>query len=209
MNYNENNIVNLVGEISSSFRFSHEVMGEKFYLFDLAIERRSKVADVLPIMVSERIIDVTVDCVGAIVSVDGELRTFNTPSENRNGKVVVTVFAKDIENVTSNHANHIELTGFLCKEPVYRETPLGREVTDFILAVNRPYGKSDYIPCIAWGRDARYIAMHGTGSKITLEGRVQSREYKKKYSEDVYEMKIAYEVSVGKLTEVLSYECED
>lgn len=207
----ENNRATLRGEIVSDFQFSHEVFGEKFYLFDLKTERRSGTADILPVIVSERMLDVNSSAIGARVNINGQLRSFNeTHGEHR--KLILTVFARDIENVDEEtelyDENIIVLRGYICKTPVYRKTPLGREVADLMLAVNRPYGKSDYIPCICWERNARFLAMLPVGTEIKIEGRFQSREYNKKIGEKEYETRTAFEVSVSRL-EVVNSECED
>ena len=202
MKMNDNNTIELRGKIISGFQFSHEVFGEGFYLFDLKVERRSDTVDVLPILVSERLINVKESAVGAKVIIDGELRSYNKQLEEGR-KVILTVFAKEIENVEEEDSqfdfNYIKLKGFLCKEPIYRKTPLGREVTDFVLAINRPYGKSDYIPCICWGRNARFASGFEVGGHVQVWGRIQSREYVKKLSEWESEKRVAYEVSVSKI----------
>lgn len=211
MKINDNNVVALKGEVISDFQFSHEVFGEGFYLFDLKVERCSAVVDILPILVSERLINVKESAIGARVIINGELRSYSKQSGEYR-KVILTVFVKEIENVEETaefDCNEIKLCGFLCKQPVYRKTSLSKmEITDFILAVNRPYGKKDYIPCICWERNARFLAMQPIGTEIEIEGRFQSREYKKLIGEGEYETRTAFEVSVGKL-EVVKHECED
>lgn len=208
MRMNENNEVLVAGEIVSDFRLSHEVLGEKFYLFDLKIERLSAKSDVIPILVSERILDVTQSPVGAEVEIQGQLRSYNKHVDGRS-KVLLSVFAETITNLEeASHSNDVTLRGFLCKQPIYRKTPLGREVTDFVIAVNRPYGKSDYLPCIAWSRNAIYLAEQPVGTEVRIIGRFQSRNYKKRINENEYETKTAFEVSVHTL-EVVNSECED
>ena len=198
----ENNQVSIVGEIVSDFRFSHEVYGEGFYMVDILVPRLSESADQIPLMVSERLLDVKKDYRGMKVRVSGQFRSYNRHEEKKN-KLVLSVFVRDWEFIDeverSEMTNHIELDGFICKEPVYRKTPLGREIADILLAVNRPYGKSDYIPCISWGRNARYANEFEVGSRCRVIGRIQSREYMKKLSEDQAEKRVAYEVSVSKL----------
>jgi hypothetical protein len=208
MRFNENNEVCMAGEIISDFQFSHEVFGEKFYLFDLKVGRLSDKFDVLPVMVSERILDVEQSPIGADVEVQGQLRSFN---QNIDGKsrVVLSIFADEITNMEyAKSENVVTLQGFICKEPIYRKTPLGRDITDFTIAVNRPYGKSDYIPCIAWGRNAIYLAEQPIGTEIRTIGRFQSREYTKKFENGEVEIRTAFEFSVGRL-EVVNSECED
>ena len=198
----ENNKVSVIGKIVSDFTFSHEVFGEGFYLVDLEVNRLSDQADVIPLMVSERLVDVTESCIGRLVETSGQFRSYNR-HEGLKNKLVLSVFVREWEFVDENpeagKTNQIYLDGFICKEPVYRKTPLGREIADLLIAVNRPYGKSDYIPCIAWGRNARFASTFEVGGKIQVWGRVQSREYVKKISEEEIEKHIAYEVSVSKL----------
>ncbi len=198
----ENNRVSIIGEIVSDFRYSHQVYGEGFYIVDVAVSRLSELSDIIPLMVSERLVDVTENCVGRLVETSGQFRSYNRHEETKN-RLVLSVFAREAMLVDAEEAeqnpNHIFLDGYVCKRPVYRKTPLGREIADVLLAVNRPYGKSDYIPCICWGRNARFADQFEVGSHIQLWGRIQSREYQKKISEDMYEKRVAYEVSVSKL----------
>ena len=198
----ENNQVTVMGEIVSDFSFSHEIVGEGFYMVDIRVARLSESMDTIPVMVSERLIDVTEDYKGYMVVISGQFRSYNRHEERKN-KLVLSVFAREIEFVDeisdSVKTNQIFLDGYICKEPVYRKTPLGREIADLLLAVNRPYGKSDYIPCICWGRNARYASGFEVGERCLVWGRIQSREYMKKISEEDLEKRIAYEVSVSKL----------
>ncbi|MEE1257548.1 MAG: single-stranded DNA-binding protein [Lachnospiraceae bacterium] len=198
----ENNQVTVMGEIVSDFSFSHEIFGEGFYMVDIRVARLSDSMDIIPVMVSERLIDVTEDYKGYYVVINGQFRSYNRHEERKN-KLVLSVFAREIEFVEeigdSVKTNQIFLDGYICKEPVYRKTPLGREIADLLLAVNRPYGKSDYIPCICWGRNARYASGFEVGERCLVWGRIQSREYMKKLSEEDLEKRVAYEVSVSKL----------
>lgn len=198
----ENNQVRVMGEIVSDFSFSHEIFGEGFYMVDIRVERLSESVDVIPVMVSERLIDVTEDLKGYYVAINGQFRSYNRHEERKN-KLVLSVFAREIEFVDeieeSSKTNQIFLDGYICKEPIYRKTPLGREIADLLLAVNRPYGKSDYIPCICWGRNARYANNFVVGERCGVWGRIQSREYVKKLDEENIEKRVAYEVSVSKL----------
>ena len=198
-----NNQVTIAGEVVSEFTFSHEVYGEHFYIVNIAVCRLSNSYDVIPVMVSERLIDVTSDYRGCVLQVSGQFRSYNRHEENRN-RLVLSVFAREAvlasqEDEDEQNPNHIFLDGYVCKHPVYRKTPLGREIADVLLAVNRPYGKSDYIPCICWGRNARFADKFEVGSHIQIWGRIQSREYQKKIAEDQNEKRVAYEVSVSKL----------
>jgi single-stranded DNA-binding protein len=198
----ENNRVSIIGEIISEFMFSHEVFGEGFYVVNVSVNRLSDLQDIIPLMVSERLVDVTASHIGKLVSISGQFRSYNRHEGNRN-RLVLSIFVRELEfvdeNPDSGKTNQIFLDGFICKAPVYRKTPLGREISDLLVAVNRPYGKSDYIPCIAWGRNARYASTFEVGGRIQIWGRVQSREYIKKINEEQTEKHIAYEVSVSKL----------
>ena len=204
----ENNQVTVMGEIVSQFVFSHEIFGEGFYLVDISVKRLSDSFDVIPLMVSERLIDVNADYQGMYVCVNGQFRSYNRHEERKN-RLVLSVFAREIEFIDeleeSSKTNQIYLDGYICKEPIYRKTPLGREIADVLLAVNRPYGKSDYIPCICWGRNARYANNFRVGERCAVWGRIQSREYMKKLSESEVEKRVAFEVSVSKL-EILGEE---
>jgi len=198
----DNNQASLSGKIVSPFRFSHEVFGEGFYLFDLSVGRLSDSCDTIPVMASERLLDIHEDQIGKFAEINGQFRSYNYHSENRN-RLLLSVFAREItltdtESDTSKPIS-IFLDGYVCKKPIYRKTPLGREIADLLLAVNRPYGKSDYIPCICWGRNARFADSFTVGGHVQLWGRIQSREYQKKLSETEIEKRIAYEVSVSKL----------
>lgn len=202
----ENNKVTLSGEIVSNFEFSHECYGEGFYTAMLASERLSREKDVIPIMVSERLVDVKADWVGRFAKVSGQFRSYNKHEGGRR-HLELSVFAREFEEFeempfSDNHSNRISLDGYICKQPIYRKTTLGREITDILLAVNRPYGKSDYIPTICWGRNAVYAGNLEVGTRLQIEGRIQSREYQKRISDDEFETRTTYEVSVSKLTVV-------
>ena len=198
----ENNRVTVIGTIVSDFTFSHAVFGEGFYLVDLSVSRLSEQADVIPLMVSERLMDVTRDYRGCTIEADGQFRSYNRHEGVKN-RLVLSVFVREVQFLEEftdyTKTNQIFLDGYICKEPIYRKTPLGREIADLLVAVNRPYGKSDYIPCIAWGRNARFASGFSVGTRIQIWGRVQSREYTKKLSETECEKRTAYEVSVSKL----------
>lgn len=198
----ENNQVIISGKIASGFNFSHEIYGEKFFIVYVNVRRMSDSCDIIPVTVSNRSIDVSEDCTGKFVSVTGQFRSYNKV----NGKqriLMLSVFAQEFEifeeDVEINNDNYISLDGYICKEPVYRNTPLGREIADLLLAVNRSYGKSDYIPCICWGRNARFAGNLEVGTRILLSGRIQSRDYIKQYADGHEEERTAYEVSVSKL----------
>ena len=198
----ENNKVEIVGEIVSEFRFSHEVFGEGFYIVDVNVERLSELTDTIPLMVSERLVDINENYIGRLVDVSGQFRSYNKHEGIKN-RLVLSIFVREWEEVEENldagRTNQIFLDGYICKNPIYRKTPLGREIADLLIAVNRPYGKSDYIPCIAWGRNARYASGFEVGSHVQVWGRVQSREYIKRINDEETEKHTAYEVSVSKL----------
>ena len=198
----ENNQVTIMGQVASTFSFSHEVFGEGFYMVEVLVRRLSNSDDRIPLMVSERLIDVTQDYTGEFIVVQGQFRSYNRHEEQKN-RLVLSVFVRELsfveEEPDGSRTNSILLDGYICKEPIYRKTPLGREIADLLLAVNRPYGKSDYIPCICWGRNARFASGFEVGEHVEVLGRIQSREYVKKLSETESEKRTAYEVSVSKL----------
>lgn len=198
----ENNQVSMVGEIVSEFQFSHEVFGEGFYMVELAVNRLSNYSDYIPLMISERLIDTEQDYTGQLIRVSGQFRSYNRHEEKKN-RLVLSVFVRELEfldEIDENEkTNQIFLDGYICKEPIYRKTPLGREIADVLLAVNRSYGKSDYIPCICWGRNARYASAFEVGGHVLIWGRIQSREYMKRIGENETQKRTAYEVSVSKL----------
>ncbi len=200
----ENNKATISGEIVSDFAFSHEVFGEGFYTTHLSAKRISGVVDVIPIMVSERLVDVKADWKGRQVEIEGPFRSYNKHDDGGN-HLILSVFARKFDEFSqgvadmSDDVNEIFFDGYICKEPKYRETPFGREITDILVAVNRPYKKSDYIPCIVWGRNARFAGHFEVGTRVAIEGRIQSRKYLKKISDTEAEKRVAYEVSVGKI----------
>ena len=207
--YLESNYLTLVGKVTGEKKFSHEIYGERFYIFTLAIPRLSGNADMIPITVSERLITDEMLGEGNKLLIKGQFRSYNS-YENEKNKLILTVFAKDIIELEEEEeendfarkdmiTNEVILIGYICKKPIYRQTPFGREIADLLLAVNRAYNKSDYIPCIAWGRNARFSQTLEVGTKVKVVGRVQSRSYEKKYEDGTTEMKVAYEVSIGSL----------
>lgn len=208
----ENNQVMIAGEIVSPFSFSHEAYGEGFYKTEVKVERLSGSVDMIPVVVSERLFDVKNDSTGVMVVITGMFRSYNEKVGEKT-RLVLNVFACGIEEVDSipkgSVTNSILLNGFVCKQPAYRETPRGREITDLLLAVNRSYGKSDYIPCILWGRNARFASTFEVGDQVVLSGRIQSREYVKKISEDQTEVRVAYEVSVSAIGGCVDDEKDD
>lgn len=198
----DNNQVTIVGTVDSEFTYSHEVFGEGFYMLELVVSRLSHMEDRIPLMVSERLVDVKESCMGKIVEVHGQFRSYNKHEEGRN-RLILSVFVREFsfvgEEGTLTRPNSIYLDGYICKPPVYRMTPLGREIADLLMAVNRPYGKSDYLPCICWGRNARFAGKFEVGTHIHLWGRIQSRTYQKRLEDDVVEKRTAYEISVNKI----------
>ena len=210
-NYLENNYLTLVGKVTGEKRFSHEIYGESFYVFDLSVARLSGNADIIPVTVSERLIKDEMLTEGNTLLVKGQFRSYNS-YENGKNRLILTVFAKDVIEVEENEedsenemvkkdmiTNEVVLVGYICKKPIYRQTPFGREISDILLAVNRAYNKSDYIPCIAWGRNARFCQDLEVGTQVKIVGRVQSRTYEKKFEDGTSEQRVAYEVSVGSL----------
>lgn len=195
----QNNRVYLRGEIVTEKRFSHEVYGEGFYEMDVVAKRLSGQVDVLPMTISERLIEERNLSVGSTVSVIGQFRSYNKLVDGKS-KLMLTVFVREfVSEDFSKNPNNIVLYGYVCKQPVYRTTPFNREISDVLIAVNRAYNKSDYIPCIAWGRNARFVKNLEVGEKIALSGRIQSREYQKRLENDEVRTMTAYEVSVSKL----------
>lgn len=207
-NYMDNNNVEIGGEIIEEPEFSHEIYDEKFYKFSIKTKRLSEYEDILPVIISERLVNLNDIKVGAIVKIFGQFRSYNLQTETRN-KLVLSIFVKDIEFtddesiLTTNDANFI---GYICKEPVYRKTPLGREIADVLVAINRTYRKSDYIPCILWGRNAKYCETLNVGDLVKLNGRIQSRSYEKKLENGEVLKKTAYEVSVSKFASADKYD---
>ena len=212
-NYLENNYLTLVGKVTGEKKFSHEIYGESFYIFNLMIPRLSGNSDIIPITVSERLIKEDTLQEGNKLLVKGQFRSYNS-YENERNRLILTVFAKDITELEDDNEEEIEenemvkkdmitnevvLIGYICKKPIYRQTPFGREISDILLAVNRAYNKSDYIPCIAWGRNARFCQNLEVGSQVKVVGRVQSRTYEKKHEDGTVETRVAYEVSIGSL----------
>ena len=215
-NFLENNSLVLMGKVANEKTFSHEIYGEKFYQFSLSVPRLSGNADNIPITISERLFKDEDIAIGKNVKVNGQFRSYNGYENNKN-RLVLTVFVKDIEFLPDGDevltdkdvvSNEVDLTGFICKPPIYRQTPFGREITDILIAVNRAYNKSDYIPCIAWGRNARFCSKMPVGTEVKVTGRVQSRNYEKKYEDGTVEQRVAYEVSVSNL-EVVNGEAEE
>ena len=206
--YLENNHIVLVGKVTSDKRFSHEIYGEKFYVFDLSVPRLSGNSDIIPVTISERLMVNGELPLNTKVTVEGQFRSYNSYGEGRN-RLVLTVFAKNVTLLEDQEneveakkdfiSNEVTLIGYICKKPIYRQTPFGREISDILLAVNRAYNKSDYIPCIAWGRNARFAGGLEVGAHLQVSGRVQSREYTKKIGEEEVERRVAYEVSVSKI----------
>lgn len=209
-NYADNNHLILMGKVTSDKRFSHEIYGESFYIFDLEVPRLSDTSDIIPVTISERLIQDEKMIVGSKVLIRGQFRSYNS-YENEKNKLILTVFAKDIfyeeeieeqlesEESKEQTSNEVILTGYICKKPIYRQTPFGREIADLLLAVNRAYNKSDYIPAIAWGRTARFCQNLEVGTEVKVTGRVQSRSYEKKFEDGTTITKVAYEVSIGSL----------
>lgn len=210
LNENQNNVVTVIGRVVSDFTFSHEVYGEGFYKFNIEVPRLSEVTDILPATISERLIEKEKLLIGTLVEISGQLRSYNNYMEKKN-RLVLTVFAREVnilDEIGVKNPNQVSLNGYVCKPPIYRSTPFGREIVDLLLAVNRSYNKSDYIPCIAWGRNAKFGGKFNIGDNIRVIGRMQSRPYQKKLEDgDVIE-RIALEVSISKI-EYINSPAED
>ncbi|MCL2570983.1 MAG: single-stranded DNA-binding protein [Defluviitaleaceae bacterium] len=204
---NGTNFIEVGGRVLTDLVFSHEIYGEGFYRFDVEVDRLSGTADALPVTVSERIIDKEAMKPGQLVLVRGQIRSYNNYVEaDRKNKLVLTVFARDIEMMQEPldpSPNDVFLNGYLCKPPIYRTTPFGREIADLLVAVNRSYNKSDYIPCISWGRNARYAGRLTVGDNVRIWGRMQSRQYQKKKDDGEVQEKTAYEVSTAKIEVIM------
>lgn len=195
----QNNKVYLKGEIVTEAKFSHEIYGEGFYEMDVMVKRLSGQSDVLPVTISERLIESKNVKIGSEICALGQFRSYNKQVDGKS-KLMLTVFVRELLDFDyGKNPNNIALLGYICKPPVYRTTPFNREIADILIAVNRAYNKSDYIPCIAWGRNARFVKNLSVGEKIAISGRIQSREYQKKLSETETKLMTAYEVSVSKL----------
>ena len=193
----QNNQVYLSGQIASAPEFSHEIMGEKFYDTTVSVERLSGQSDVIPITVSDRLMEGQNFEIGNLIGLIGQFRSYNKIVDGKS-KLVLRVFVRELCECDENAPNVIELEGYVCKPPVYRTTPFNREIADLLIAVNRAYNKSDYIPAIAWGRNARYASTFDVGDKIHLVGRIQSRIYQKSLDDGTIEERVAYEVSITK-----------
>lgn len=202
-NVTENNTVTVAGIIESSPVFSHEVYGEGFYNFAVNVTRLSDSFDKIPVLISERLVEKELLKVGTVIEIEGQFRSYNNCNGEDGSKLILIVFVRELKFLKDKseikNPNQIYLNGYICKKPIYRTTPFGREITDLLIAVNRPYNKSDYIPCIAWGRNARFSESLAVGDNVKVWGRIQSRKYQKKYSESKVITKVAYEVSVSKM----------
>ena len=213
-NYSENNHLILVGKVVSEKKYSHEIYGEKFYVFNMEVVRLSSTTDIIPITVSERLLTDIDLSIGKKLSVEGQFRSYNN-YENEKNRLILTVFAKEITEVEDDEeekneiTNEVVLIGYVCKKPIYRQTPFGREIADVLLAVNRAYNKSDYIPSIAWGRNARFCQNIEVGTEVKITGRIQSRTYEKKFEDGTSETRVAYEVSIASMEIVNKEESED
>lgn len=200
-----NNRTYILGKVAKKLVFSHEICGEGFYLFYIEVLRKSGSTDTLPVIVSERLISINRLDVDRTVVINGQIRSYNKHTDNEeHSHLILSVFAREIDvledaEIDPDVNNAVEIVGHLCKPPIYRKTPLGREIADILVAVNRPYGKSDYIPCIVWGRTAKFVGHLLVGTHIEMTGRFQSRPYTKKISEDEIENRVAYEVSVSRV----------
>jgi len=219
MNYEQmsNNKLSITGKILEVPVFSHEVFGEGFYETKIEVKRLSEQVDILPITISERLIIEHDIKVGDVISVSGQFRSYNKMVDDKS-RLMLTIFVREIlDEESTMNGNNIDIVGFICKQPVYRTTPFKREICDVLLAVNRAYNKSDYLPCIAWGRNARFVRDLSVGEKLEVQGRIQSRKYQKRIDDNNTETRIAYEISLSSvmimddtsLTEINNYNIED
>lgn len=202
MNYEQmnNNKVYLRGKVVSSPKFSHEVCDEKFYEINFEVKRLSDVCDIIPVIISEKLLASNDFSINQEVAIRGQYRSYNA-QENNKSKLILNVFVREVVEIEeSENPNTIELTGYICKPSVFRVTPFKREICDVLVAVNRAYNKSDYLPCIAWGRNARFVKNLEVGEKVNILGRIQSREYQKKIDENTVETKVAYEISIAQIS---------
>lgn len=193
-----NNKAVIAGKMISLPKFSHEVFGEKFYEFDMEIKRLSDSSDIIPVTISEKLMNDEPMQVGECYELVGQFRSYNKLDEGKS-RLMLTMFVRSIVPFCGEFKNDVEVIGYLCKEPVYRTTPFKREICDILVAVNRSYNKSDYLPCIAWGRNARYARNFSVGDKVRVSGRIQSRVYQKKLESGQTQLKTAYELSLNNL----------
>ena len=193
-----NNRVYLSGTVETDLKYSHELYGENFYEFLLRVPRLSNQPDIIPLTISDRLLVGRALSIGAKIALNGQFRSYNKIVDERS-KLMLTVFVRDFCDAQDDNPNIAELSGYICKAPIYRTTPFNREICDILLAVNRAYNKSDYIPCIAWGRNARFVRSVDVGQRLTITGRIQSREYVKKFSETESETRVAYELSINRI----------
>ena len=204
-----NNNVTLIGKIVEDFEYSHTVLEEKFYKTKFFVMRSSGTSDIVPLIVSEKLVDEDLSYTNREIRIEGQVRTYNKIVEDKN-KLFLAVFVKWLDFVAEGKVeddvitknNEIILDGYLCKDAIYRKTPFGKEISDVIVAVNRPYRKTDYIPCICWGCNALWVSRLEVGTHVKIVGRIQSREYIKKLSDTESETRVAYEVSVERLIKV-------
>ena len=208
----DNNMATISGKVTSEMAYSHEIYGEGFYQFLIEVPRLSESSDIIMVTISERLVDKDTVKPGVFVAIDGQFRSYNNYAD-ASSKLLLTVFARELtfleDELKIKNPNKVFLNGYICKKPIYRSTPFGREITDILLAVNRAYNKSDYIPCIAWGRNSRFCSNLKIGDNIKVWGRIQSRKYQKKYDDGSSIEKVAYEVSVSKLEYASENNSED
>ena len=200
--YFENNRATIAGEVCSELTFSHMIYGERFFLFKLRVPRLSENFDTVNITISERFFPEITPEIGDLLLIEGQFRSYNNFSDTGN-RLMLRVFAKEVTRIEDlnelSNPNQIYLSGYICKPPVYRTTPFHREIADILLAVNRFYNKSDYIPCIAWGRNAKYAEGLAVGTHLKIWGRIQSRDYQKRIDDENFIIKTAYEISISKM----------
>lgn len=189
------NQITLCGTLESAPCFSHENHGRKFYRFFIAVQRLSGTTDILPVLAGEDVLRACELCDAERIVIRGQIRSFNNKAPTGR-RLIVCVYAQSILLTDDGFENEVFLTGTVCRAPVFRRTPLGREICDVMLAVNRPYHRADYIPCILWGRLAEQAAEYPVGTRLSLTGRMQSRTYVK-ILDSGSEQRETYEVSVA------------
>ena len=201
MNFEQmnNNKVYIAGKVVSEPKFSYEVFGEGFYEFNLEVKRLSDISDIIPVTISERLFKADNIVCNTLIAGVGQFRSYNKMVDGKS-KLMLTVFIRELLDYDENvNPNQIEITGYVCKDPIYRITPFKREIADVLIAVNRSFNKSDYLPCIAWGRNAKYVSTLCVGDKLEMVGRIQSRVYQKRIDDNTTENKVAYEISLNKI----------
>jgi primosomal replication protein N len=194
------NRVYLYGMVVSETTARHEFYGEDFCDLQLSVKRLSSIVDIIPVTIEKSIVEKEKIVLGSHIAIVGEFRSYNKIENNRS-RLMLSVFANAVTTeVNEDNPNIIELSGYICKMPIYRTTPFNREIADILVAVNREYNKTDYLPTIAWGRNARFAKTMNVGDHINISGRIQSREYQKRLDSGMTETRVAYEISINRMS---------